>query len=111
MYPARMTYPVTKKSKGEAEFMKIGDGGKLLTAHFWKTRIATPDEVKVGTLIISYEREDEQGVTIPPESKSDAFGNSWFLTKVTDKSTLYKGYMATSKTVNVGKKSIRILLK
>jgi hypothetical protein len=110
-YPARMTTPSTKKTKGEAEFMKTGDGTKLWTKHFWKTRIGSPDEVKNGTFIISYERENEQGYTIPPENKSDAFNVSWFLTKVTDKSTLYKGYLSTSKDVKVGKDCIRIIIK
>lgn len=110
-YPARMTSPPTKKTKGEAEFMKVGDGSKLWTKHFWKTRIGSPDEVKNGTLIISYERENEQGYTVPPENKSDAFNVLWFLTKVTDKSTLYKGYLTTSKDVKVGKDCIRVILK
>lgn len=110
-YPAHMTTPPSKKTKGEAEFMKVGDGTKLWTKYFWKTRIGTPDEVKNGTLIISYERENDQGYTIPPENKSDAYNVLWFLAKVTDKSTAYKGYLSTSKDVKVGKDSIRVIVK
>lgn len=109
--PARMVTAASKKSKGEAEFLKTTDGNKLWTRHFWKTRIGSPDDVKVGSLIIGYDRDNGEGVLAPPENRQDAIGNSWFLTKVTDKSDLYKGYLLTSRDNKIGKDNIRIIIK
>ncbi len=107
---AKMTVHPTHKTKGEAEFFRIKDGNKLWTKHYWRTRIARPDEIKLGTMVIAFDGNSQNDIYQPPQSKSEARQSNWFLAKITDKSDLYKGYITVSGGLKANPKNIRVLV-
>jgi hypothetical protein len=107
---AKMTTPATPETKNEAEFMQITDGNKLWTKYYWTSRIATPAEVKIGALVITFDASDGD-VYRAPENRDEARTGSWFMARITDTSDLYKGYVTVSGGYKVDAKALRIVEK
>ncbi len=106
---AKMVTPPTAATKNEAEFLVIRDGVQLWSQHYWKTVIATPADLKIGTVIILFEGNSQSDVYQAPATKESARGDSWFMAKITDVSDLYKGYVTTSGGYKAAKDGIRIV--
>ena len=87
---AKMTQPPNAQTKGEAEFFKIKDGNSLWTKYLWRTRIARPDEIRLGALMIMFNDNNQNDVYRAPAEKSAARQGAWFLARITDTSDLYK---------------------
>lgn len=107
---AKMTQPPNAQTKGEAEFFKIANGASQWTKFFWRTRIARPDEIRLGTLMIMFEGNSRNDAYQAPQDKSDARQNSWFMARVTDVSDLYKGYVTVSGGYKVNPQNLRVLV-
>ena len=110
VYLAKMKTPPTKETKNEGEFIKV-DGSEVWTKIYYKTRIATKDEVKVGQLMIALDVADDNSVYIAPTSKDEARDSSWFLAKIVDVSDAFKGYVKVSGGYKVKLDNIRIIEK
>ncbi|MDO9068935.1 MAG: hypothetical protein Q7W05_10840, partial [Deltaproteobacteria bacterium] len=85
---AKMVTPPAAATKNEAEFLVIRDGIQLWSQYYWKTTIARPSDLKLGTVIIIFEGNSQSGVYQAPASKESARGDSWFMAKITDVSDL-----------------------
>ncbi len=107
---AKMTTPPSQQSKREAEFFRIKDGNSLWTKYFWRTRPARPDEIKLGTLMIMFNDNNQHDVYRAPEDKSSSRQGAWFLARVTDVSDLYKGYATVSGGYKVSPQNMRVLV-
>jgi hypothetical protein len=108
---AKMVTEPSPRTKGEAEFFKIIDGTNVWSKYFYQSRIARDGDIKLGTQVIVMEgRPSDEGVALPPETKDEARGASWFLAKVTDLSDLYRGYLTVSGNIKVSLKNLRVLL-
>jgi hypothetical protein len=105
---AKMVTPPTTKTKKEAEFYQIIDGNKLWTRHYWKTRQAGKGELKLGTVVVAFDKQGENEVYVAPESKEESRGGSWFLAKITDVSDLYKGFVTVSGNYKVNIGNLRV---
>ncbi len=105
---AKMMEAPTANTNGEAKFLIVKDGKEVWTKYFWQTRIARPDEIKLGTVVIMYDYSTG-GIYVPPKKREDARVHNWFMAKVTDVSTAYKGYVLVSGGYNVGIESIRVI--
>ncbi len=107
---AKMTVQPSAKTKGEAEFFRIKDGNKLWTKQYWRTRIARPEEIKLGAMVILFEGNSLNDLYQAPQDKSNARQSNWFMAKITDKSDLYKGYVTVSGGYKANPKNIRVLV-
>ena len=107
---AKMTQPPNAQTKGEAEFFKITDGKSLWSKHFWRTRLARPDEIRLGALMVMFEGHQVADVYQQPESKETARRDAWFMARITDTSDLYKGYVTVSGGYKVNPKNLRVLV-
>ncbi len=107
---AKMTVHPSTKTKGEAEFFRIKDGNKLWTKQYWRTRIARPDEIKLGAMVILFDGNNVNDIYQAPQDKSNARQSNWFLAKITDKTDLYKGYLTVSGGYKVNPKNIRVII-
>jgi len=90
--------------------MIISDGSQIWTKYFWKTRIAAEKEIKIGLVIIAFER-GEDGVYKAPEDKSQALANNWFMAKITDISDKHKGYVTVSGGYKINLDNMRVSVK
>ncbi len=108
---AKMTQAPGPQTNGEAEFFRINDGNSLWTKYYWRSRAADVSELKLGTVIMSFDY-CEGDIYIAPKSKEEARNNySWFISKVTDLSSLYKGYITVSGGYKIHKDNIRVIVK
>lgn len=105
---AKMVTPPAAATKNEAEFYQIIDGNKLWTRHYWKTRPADKGDLKLGAVVVAFDKQGESDVYIAPESKEESRGGSWFMAKVTDLSDLYKGYVTVSGNYKVSLGNLRV---
>lgn len=108
---AKMIQPAKPETKNEAQFMTVREGEELWTKHFWKTRIATVAECKVGTVVICFNDNVKDDVYHAPEDKDNARNGSWFMAKITDMSDLYKGYITVSGGYKINKDNLRLIVK
>lgn len=95
-------------TKGEGEFMKVRDGQNYWTKHYWRTRIASKEELKLGLHVIAFNNNHRDGVYRAPDKKSKARGGAWFYAKITDMSDMFKGFVTVSGNYKVGLKNIRV---
>jgi hypothetical protein len=107
---ATMKTPASAKTKNEAEFILIRDGAEIWTKFFWKTRILSEKEIKIGLEVIALEVSDGE-VYRAPENKDEAIHNNWFMAKITDVSDLYKGYVTVSGGYKVKVNNMRVITK
>ena len=107
---SKMTQPPNAQTKGEAEFFRIANGASQWTKYFWRTRIARPDEIRLGTLMIMFEGNSLHDAYQAPQDKSSARQSNWFMAKITDVSDLYKGYVTVSGGYKVNPKNLRVLV-
>lgn len=107
---SKMTSRPTAKTKGEAEFFKIKDGNSIWTKHFWHTRIARPDEIRLGAVMVMFEGNSQNDIYQAPQDKANARQSNWFMAKITDISDLYKGYITVSGGYKTNPKNLRVLV-
>lgn len=108
---AKMVTPPTPKTKAQAEFFRIHDGKNVWTKYYWRTRMATEQDIKLGATVIMIDGRSEDGVYLPPEDKEEARGHAWFMAKITDVSDLYRNYVTVSGNYKVDVKSLRVFMK
>ncbi len=107
---AKMTTTPSSATKHEAQFMKIRDGKSYWTSHYWQSRVASPNELKLGMLVIAFNDQRRNDIYAPPTSKSQARGGNWFMARITDMSDLYKGYLTVSGNYKVSPGNLRVLI-
>lgn len=105
---AKMIEQPTEATRNEAKFMVVEDGEEIWTSHYWQTRPAEESELKLGTLVLAYDYSTG-GIYVPPKERDNARTGNWFMAKITDVSTLYKGYVMVSGGYNVRKDNIRVI--
>ncbi|MCX8122985.1 MAG: hypothetical protein N3F66_02325 [Spirochaetes bacterium] len=108
---AKMVQPPKPETKNEAQFMTVREGQEWWTKYFWKTKVATVAECKVGTVVICFNDNIKDDVYHAPEDKDNARYGSWFMARITDMSDLYKGYLTVSGGYKIDKENIRITIK
>lgn len=108
---AKMVSTPNGATKGEAEFMKIKDGKNYWTSHYWRTRIASQAELRLGLPVIAFNDSHYNGVYDAPGRKDRARGGSWFMARITDMSDMYKGYITVSGNYKVSLRNLRLIIR
>jgi hypothetical protein len=109
VHVAKMMTPPTQQTKGEAEFMKVHDGKQMWTKYFWSTRIAEPQDLKLGTKVIMIDVA-EGDVYRAPRNKHEARNTNWYIARITDLSDLYKGYFMVSGGYKISVNAARVIV-
>jgi len=107
---ATLKTPATPQTKNEAEFMTINSGEELWTKFYYKTRILTKKEIKLGLEVIAFEMMDGEAYRAP-ENKDEAIHSNWFMAKITDISDMFKGYVTVSGGYKVKLDNMRVVVK
>ena len=106
---AKMIQAPGTDTNGEAKFLVVRDGKEKWTKHFWQTRIAEEEEINLGLPVIIYDSRSSR-IYVPPKDRRAARTRRWFMAKITDTSTIYKGNVLVSGGYTVSTKNLRILL-
>ena len=108
---SKMVTEPSPRTKGEAEFFKVKDGSSVWSKYFYQSVIARDGEIRLGTQVIIFEGRQDDGVYLPPDTKEEARGGTWFLARVTDVTDLYRGYVTVSGNYKISIRNLRTLLK
>ncbi|HXK50282.1 MAG TPA: hypothetical protein PKW56_07425 [Clostridiales bacterium] len=105
---AKMVQAPAPETKNEGKFMKVEDGNEIWTSYYWKTRVAQPSEIKLGTMVIIMDYA-EGDVYIKPKNQEMARTYPWFMAKITDTSTLYQNVVMVSGGYRVKTDNLRVI--
>jgi hypothetical protein len=108
---SKMVTPPSEQTKGEAKFLKIGDGREVWSKNYWNSRIARKNELLLGTVVVIFEGNKHNDIYNAPEDKKSARSGSWLMARVTDTNGLYKGYVAVSGGYKVSPDNLRVVMK
>ncbi|MDK9718111.1 MAG: hypothetical protein OEL57_09425 [Trichlorobacter sp.] len=106
---ARMITAPSEQTKDEAQFMDSYKGAEFWTKNYWKTRIATPEDLKIGTIILHKGLSGAHHTYFTPRDQKDARNYPWKLTKITDTSDLFKGEVTVAGNKKVKVDAIRVI--
>lgn len=105
---AKMLQPASDATKGEAQFMDSHKGTEFWTRTYWKTRPATPEDLKLGATVIYWGRYAKDRVYYAPRNEKEARNVAWKLNKITDVSDLFKGEVTVAGNKKISVDSIRV---
>ncbi|MBP7603165.1 MAG: hypothetical protein KBA15_04515 [Spirochaetes bacterium] len=108
---AKVVTAPSAATKYEGQFMAVHDGKEMWTKSYWKTRIGTKADIRLGAVIIAFDGNQQDDVYQPPKNKKEARNEGWYMAKITDTSDLYKGYVMVSGGYRVSVDNIRIAVK
>jgi len=108
---AKVITEPTAQTKYEGQFMKVHDGKEIWTKYYWKSRIATKADIRIGAIVISFDDNIIDNICTAPKNKDDARNGQWFMGKITDTTDLYKGYVTVAGGYKVDIDNIRIPIK
>lgn len=111
VYIAKVITAPTAQTKYEGQFMKVQDGKEIWTKYYWKSRIATKADIKIGAVVIMFDGNYQNNIAMPPKNKDEARNENWFMAKITDTTDLYKGYVTVSGGYKVGVDALRVPFK
>lgn len=91
---ATMVQAPSDQTRGEAQFISLGGrkpaGERFWSRWFWKTRVATAQDLAVGQLAFCLNATDPQGVYRAPRDRNEAVSTAWFMGTVLDISDLFR---------------------
>lgn len=99
--------PPSPATKGEGDFYITSDGARLWSKHAWRTRVATPADLKLGALVIALDQADDS-VYRAPTSRDEALSSNWFAAKITDTSELFKGVVTLAGNYRTNVEGLRV---
>lgn len=108
---AKVVTAPTAATKYEGQFMQVHDGKEIWTKNYWKTRIATRADIKLGAIVIIFEGNHRDDAYRPPATKKEARNEAWFMAKITDISDMYKGHVMVSGGYRVDLENMRVAVK
>lgn len=106
---AKMTKAASSSTNGEAEFLSTQTGTTLWTRHFFKTRVAIKEELRPGTMVICLDTADN-GIYRAPKDGAEARKAVWWLSRVTDNSETFKGFVTVGGNYKVALNAVRIVI-
>ncbi len=105
---AKMIQAPGPETKGEAKFLVVRDGKEKWTRHYWQTRKVHEEEIKLGLPVIIFNHKRGANY-IPPGDRRAARTRRWFMAKITDTSTIYKGSVLVSGGYTVSTDNLRLI--
>ncbi|MDY0151850.1 MAG: hypothetical protein RBS43_06210 [Candidatus Cloacimonas sp.] len=101
----------TPETKNQAQFMSVSSGINQWAKWWSGSRIATRADLKLGTEVIFFDQSGENSVYRAPESNQEARSYDWAISRITDVSELFKGYVMVGGGYKVSEKNLRVLVK
>lgn len=107
----KLVTPPTPETKNQAQFMNVSSGINEWAKWWTQSRIATRADLKLGTEVIFFDMGGEGETYRAPESNQEARSYSWCITRITDVSELFKGYVMVGGGYKIQESNLRVLVK
>ena len=89
---AKLQQAPSDATKGEGKFFDLKAAKEVWTAHYWRSRPATQDDLKLGAMVMCFDWDKRDNVRHAPTSKERSrTSGAWWMGRITDTSDLYKG--------------------
>ncbi|MBM4403566.1 MAG: LPP20 family lipoprotein [Candidatus Cloacimonetes bacterium] len=108
---AKLQTPPSAATNNQAEFFLVMSGDRQWKDHWVRTRKAQTEDLRIGAEIIVFDQTDNSGVYRSPISNQEARSHNWYMTRITDLSDMYKGYVLGSGGLKIGLTCIRIIVR
>lgn len=99
------------ETKNQAQFMSVSSGVTEWAKWWAVTRIATRADLQLGTEVIFFDTYGENSVIRAPENNQEARSDSWAISRITDVSELFKGYVMVGGGYKVSEQNLRVIVK
>lgn len=96
------------QNKGQGQYFVLNPGKEVWTEHAYATRVATQADLVLGATIVVFEDNQRDQIYRAPVDQKAARTQSWFITRITDVSDLFKGQVMAGGRYQVEVKNIRI---
>lgn len=107
----KLVTAATPETKNQAQFMSVSSGISEWAKWWSGSRIATRADLKLGTEVIFFDQSGENSVYRAPESNQEARSYDWAISRITDVSELFKGYVMVGGGYKVSEKNLRVPVK
>jgi hypothetical protein len=99
------------QTDNQAQMLRVQDGSTVWARWLATTRIATAADISLGKTVIFYDGEWGEGdVRIPPKSNQDARSLAWIISRITDTSETFRGYVLCGGDMKVSLKNLRVIV-
>lgn len=111
---ARMLEEPSARTRGEGQFLVVGAGAgytagqRVWTRYYWRTRIATQEDVRLGKQIFVPELS-ENGVYRQPNDRQEATNAGWWTATITDLTDMYKQQVTAAGEYHVNLGAMRVV--
>ncbi len=96
------------QTKGQGHYFVLSPGKEVWTEHAYATRVATQADLVLGATIVIFEDNQRDQIYRAPVDQQAARTRSWFISRITDVSDLFKGQVMAGGRYQVEVKNIRI---
>ncbi len=107
----KMRREASAETDNHAMFFDVKTGTEKWAGWWGKTRIATRDDLALGTLVICFDSNNDGEKYNPPTDTQTARGDSWFMAKITDMSEAYRGYIQVAGAYKISLNNLRVLIR
>ncbi len=107
----KLVTPPSPETKDQAQFMNAYSGVKEWAKWWALTRIASSAELKLGQEVIFFDTYGDDSTLRAPESTQDARSGNWGISRITDMSEMFKGYVMIGGGYKVSVKNLRVIVR
>lgn len=99
------------ETDNQAQMLRIRDGVSVWAKWLASTRIATNADIALGKTVIFYDGNwDNYDVRQAPPNNQEARSNTWLMSRITDTSELFKGYVLCGGEMKVAARNLRVIV-
>lgn len=96
-------------TKNMAKVMDVVTGNESWTENVWQTRLATSSDIKLGKIVIIFDRIEGNDLYCKPVDSEEARTGSWYMAKITDTSDLFQNAVMVSGGYKVKTDNLRVI--
>jgi hypothetical protein len=102
------------QTRGEGLFLVLGPGAgyaagqRVWTRFYWRTRIATPEDIRLGKDVFASDLTQD-GIYRQPNDRQESLNAGWWTGAITDLTDLYKQQVTVAGDYHVHIGALRVL--
>jgi len=98
------------QTQNQGHFIRTREGRIVWTEHAWRTRKATKEDLRPGMHIVLFHGKDG-GTYVGPDSRAKALSGRWWITKITDTSTLFRNTVQLAGGYTADLSALRVIIQ
>lgn len=101
----------SRETDNQAQMLRVNDGASVWARWMAATTVATSADLSLGKTVVFYDANwGEQDIRHAPKSNQEARSGTWLISRITDTSELFKGYVLCGGGIRVSTKNIRVVV-